>query len=285
MRAAFSPDERARPHAPRLTYTPAETVPATTSLLTLDPSPSAGDAVRITQAGVPAAGDVLVEARSFNDVWDGPAALNDGDFDDNPFLVREGIVVHQIGPVVFTPTEAHSRYSSMDNTGFLDRRSMHFDTIYNALVSGQEPPHVGYALGDAFTPLSRFRFNFRGGPLDSRVALTDIVVGPSSVSVTLWDNFLTVVADRTVRTNYTLANHAAGSGFGADYNRARTDDFTFGGTLRLGGTHGRIMGGTPTITLAAIEPPGCHRRRQRNAVGTEHLHTARDGGRWCPHRG
>ncbi len=225
------------------------TVPASTSFLTLDPSPTAGDAIRITQNGVPAAGDVLVEARSFNDVWDGISPVADGDVDDQPFLVREGLVVHQIGPTVTTPYAAHARYSSMDNTGVRARRDMDFGAIYNARVAGVEPPHVGYAPGDAFTPLSRFRFDFRGGPLDSRVAITNIVVAPSAVSFTLWDHFLTAEAERAVQTNYTLANHAAGTGYLADRNRARTDDFTFGGTLRLGGTHGRIVAGTPTIAL------------------------------------
>lgn len=225
------------------------TAPTTTSILTLDPSPMAGDAVRITQGGLPTAGDVLVEARSFNDVWDGPPAVADGDVADQPFLVREGIVVHQIGPTVTTPSAAHDRYSSMDNTGVRARRDMHFDTIYNAWVAGVEPPHVGYAPGDAFTPLSRFRFNFKGGPLDTRVALTNITTAPSAVSLTLWGNFLTASANRTIRTNYTLANHAAGSNYPDDRNRGRIDDWTFGGTLQLGGTHARIRAGDPTITL------------------------------------
>lgn len=203
---------------PQLVTAPAGTVP-----LVLDPSPSAGHAVRITAAGTLGAGDVLVEARTFGNVWDGLPAIADGDLADQPFLVYEGVLVHQIGAPGATLNEADDRYSSMDNSGLLARRHLDFDAVHNAQVAGLVPPHAGYAPGEAFTPLSRFRFNFRGGPLDNRVALTDIAVTPSAVSLTLWGNYLTSPLSRTVRTNYTLSAES----------RARNDQWSFAGTLRF----------------------------------------------------
>lgn len=202
-------------------------------------------------ASSPAAGDVLVEARTFSSAWDGVPELSDGDFEDVAPIPHEGLLVFQYNPNA--PTSAWSGpdsfFSSMDNTGVLARRDVNGGTLEAAAYFGTDPPHRSFTSGDVFSPLSRFRFAFWTGSLDSRVALTNIVPSTNAVSFSAWDYFLTASADRAVSTNYTLANHAAGTGFVDDRNRARTDDFTFGGTLRLGGTHGRIFGGTPSIIL------------------------------------
>lgn len=220
------------------------------SNFTLSADPMVGQALWIHgpsgSPSAPAQGDILIEARTFASAWDGIPELSDGDFEDVAPLPHEGLLIHQRGPSQASLT---SQFSSMDNTGVLVRFQVNGGVLERAAYLGIDPPHIGFAAGDVFSPLSRFRFNFYTGPLDQRVAVSDIAPTTNAVSFRAWDHFLTALADRTVTTNYTLANHASGSGFTDDRNRARTDDFTFGGTLRLGGTHGRIFAGTPSIIL------------------------------------
>ncbi len=238
----------------------AEPPPTTTAMRTLNPSPALGDVIRIT-AGPPGRGDVLVEARSFNDVWDGMPAIADGDYDDRSMLVREGLLVHQVRRAEAnpTPSSTHSRYSSMDNTGLRDREAFTSYLIFDAELAGIAPPHATYGPGDAFTPLSRFRFDFNGGPLDSRLAITDIAVAPGVVTFRIWDYFLSTSAERTIATNYTFANHSDVSAGGEivlsrDHNRVNRHDIMnqnvgINGTLNLAGPTTLVGDRSPKITL------------------------------------
>jgi len=171
--------------------------PARDSVVTLDPDPWVADVIRVTLPdGVERPGDLLIEARTFASTWDGPSAFADGDRADTPFMGHEGLLIYQVGPPVTNPFAAHQRYSSMDNTGLPHRRALTRNVIEAALHRGEEPPRVGYGPGDAFTPRSRFAFNFQRGEADARLAVTDIRVGPAGVSFRLWGDYLTDGPDR-----------------------------------------------------------------------------------------
>lgn len=193
MRGMSAPDRiRLGWIAPRIVRAPARD-----SVVTLRPDPFAGDVIRVTLPdGVERPGDLLIEARTFASTWDGPSAFADGDLADTPFMGHEGLLIYQIGPPVTTPYAAHQRYSSMDNSGLPYRRALTRSVIEEAVRRGETPPSVGYGPGDAFTPRSRFAFNFQRGEADARLAVTDIRVGPGGVSFRLWGDYLADGPDR-----------------------------------------------------------------------------------------
>lgn len=212
------------------------------SSFTLNADPMAGDALWIHgpggSAATPSHGDVLVEARTFASAWDGPPDFNDDDFEDMAPIPHEGLLVYQFSPSpALAPVQS---YSSMDNTGALRRREVDVGVLGRAWYLGVDPPHRSFARGDAYTPMSRFRFAFHEPAIPSPLALTDIAPGATTVSFTAWGQFLTDTRERSASFNQTL---------GAASSRARTDDWTFGGVLELGGTIEAVPSGTPTITL------------------------------------
>ena len=190
-------------------------------------------------------GDVIVEARTHTNVWDQPAGpsnpFSDGDITDF-YLQREGLLVYKRG----AGTNPTNYASSVENTGFASRG--YPDGAFRGTI------RVEYAAGNAYSPLTRMRFEFpQNTTLDRGFAITDIVRSGTGFSVSLWREFQTASGVKTVGTNYTLANHEAGitSGvaYASDRNVARQDDWAFGGTLRLDGSLGRVLGGTPTVSL------------------------------------
>lgn len=193
MRGMSAPDRiRLGWIAPRVVRAPARD-----SVVTLRPDPFAGDVIRVTLPdGVERPGDLLIEARTFASTWDGPSAFADGDLADTPFMGHEGLLIYQIGPPVADPYTAHQRYSSMDNSGLPYRRALTRSVIEESIRRGETPPSVGYGPGDAFTPRSRFAFNYHRGPADARLAVTDIRVGPDGVSFRLWGDYLADGPDR-----------------------------------------------------------------------------------------
>ncbi len=195
MRGMNAPDRiRLGWIAPRIVRAPARD-----SVLTLDPDPWAADVIRVTLPdGVERVGDLLIEARTFASAWDGPSATSDGDLADTPFMVHEGLLIHQIGPPAATPYAAHQRYASMVNTGLASRMALTRGVIEEAVRRGAEPPRLGYGPGDAFTPRSRFAFDYHRGPADTRLAVTDIRVGPAGVSFRLWGDYLADGPDRAL---------------------------------------------------------------------------------------
>ncbi len=194
-----------------------------------------GDALCISADGACSAeGDLLVEARSHDSYWNGAALDYDGDWNDGIHVVNEGLVV-------LKRNEPGTFYTSMERTG-LPARTHHPN---RGVAFGTR--HL-YGPGDAFTPLSTFRFPVPGDGLplaqdpallNDRIAITDIVEAGSGFSFSVWGDFLPSTESRTVRTVYTLGAQSL----------ARQDDWTFGGALHLGGVLAAVPWGTPTITL------------------------------------
>ena len=232
--------------------------------ITLDPNPMGGDAIWFTNGFAPGAGDVLVEARTFASAWDGPPPLSDGDYDDYAPIPEEGLLVYQVGPSVTTPSAADVRYASMDNSGAAWRRQIDGDQLARRFLNGASAPRLGYGTGDAFTPLSRVRFAFHQGPLDTRLALTDVAVGVGAVTATLWGDFLRDLPKRAVRTNYTLDATS----------RARTDQWT--GTRAFGG-HLRFESAPDAVQFPAVPTSASVELLPGAAVELSGLHTTLAG--------
>lgn len=216
----------------------------------------AGDAVLTVRQGA-ASGDVIVEARTHTNVWDQPAGpsspLADGDILDF-YLQREGLLVYKRGAGTFGA-------NSVENTGFVGRG--YPQGAFRGVV------RVEYAPGDAYSPLTRVRFNFtQNAVVDAGFAITDIARFGTGFSVSLWRDFLTAPGVKNLGTNYSLANHPAGvhtfppslvgMPYDADRNVARTDDVTLGGTVRLTDGLSAVIAGSPTLTIqpnAVVEVP------------------------------
>jgi M6 family metalloprotease-like protein len=190
-------------------------------------------------------GDVIVEARTHTNVWDQPAGpsnpFSDGDVTDFYFQ-REGLLVYKRGGSTYISSYA----SSVENTGLVGRG--YAEGALRGVI------RVEYAVGDAYSPLTRMRFAFpQDSVLDPGLAITDIARSGAGFTLSLWRDFPTATGVKNLGTNYTLANHAAGTYRGAtfpdDRNVARTDHWTFGGTVRLNSGLGRVWGGDPEVTL------------------------------------
>ena len=229
---------------------------------TLNADPIIGDALWILGSGNGqgdiSQGDILIEARTFDSPWHGVPDFSDGDHDDIAFPSYEGLYIYKrLQPGL--SSSPSSQFSSMDNTGLVGRRSVNSGTVKQAVLRGLEPPHIGFSSGDAYTPLSRYLFNFYESiSLDSTIGVYNIEPAASQVSFAASSNFLTDATLRTVRTSYTLGSYgqrASGAPLSSgatpqyDRNLARRDDWTFGGQLTFAGRTERIYGGDPEITL------------------------------------
>lgn len=127
---------------------------------------SSGKVLRVIQ-GKRACGDLMIEARTWTNVWDMPpdGRWDDGDGGDT-YLSQEGLYLHKAGGTNCGGDPS----SSLEQTGL----QVHHKRLF---VAGGKTPlqRIGFTTGDILTPLTPFPFPFhQNAEVDGQIALTNI---------------------------------------------------------------------------------------------------------------
>ena len=187
------------------------------------------DVVRIRSGASNQCGDVIIEARVGNQFLERRPGiggnLDDGDGGDY-HLPQSGLLVSKYpGSTCGFAADGTRNYSGMPNGGDIPRRK--FFGVDQWHPNG--PYRLGFGEGDAYTPFSEMpnAFHTRSA-IDDHIAITDISISGDQVTFTLWSDWPTANATKTLETNYDFDSETVA--------RNTSNTWQIGGTLELDGT-------------------------------------------------
>ncbi len=154
------------------------------------------------QGRTPGCGDVLVEARTWNNFWDAPPGAfpgNDDGDDGDLFLPQEGLYLYA-APMPGqaecggsrNPAYDYALYSSLENSGLYERLTPFRPGDAAALRAFQTGGayKAAYTPGDEYAPHTRPRFGYYRNPwLDARLTVTDIRRAALGFEAVVWSDF------------------------------------------------------------------------------------------------